>query len=248
MKKAFELLNEGFERVYMKEDTTSSTSSKEELRKALQRTCDDLMNKHVVNIKTYEIAFQDTIEKLFPDKPWWQVTGCDIFWHLFNERNPYKTVDEIIAQFEKKEEDMSEDTHYVKNCNGHTYVSIDGKHWEECSYEEYREYLDGGYEEVFCDEAVNKEVKSLQEFKQRYILKNSAKLRRACRQGDLQGVIDALKASYEELYKQKLIDEDDFNNWVEELDYIDETEDEINYQLDEFYDLCDNIGVWVSLD
>ena len=49
---------------------------------------------------------------------------------------------------------------YVKNCNGHTYCSVDGKHWEECSQEEYQEYLDGGYEEVEyddLDEDINQE-------------------------------------------------------------------------------------------
>lgn len=54
------------------------------------------------NIKVYEIAFQDVIEQVFPDKCWWEVTNCPIFWHLMEHKNPAAT---IIAIMEELKED-----------------------------------------------------------------------------------------------------------------------------------------------
>ena len=55
------------------------------------------------NIKTYEIAFQDIIEEVFPDECWWEVTGCQIFNHLMEYRDPEATVIEIIKQLKEDE-------------------------------------------------------------------------------------------------------------------------------------------------
>ena len=48
------------------------------------------------HIKKYEIAFQDVIEEVFPDKLWWEVTECQIFTHLMEHRNPEKTIIAIL--------------------------------------------------------------------------------------------------------------------------------------------------------
>lgn len=48
------------------------------------------------NIKMYEITFQEVIEKVFPNKPWWEVTDCQIFQHLLEYRNPQATVIAIL--------------------------------------------------------------------------------------------------------------------------------------------------------
>ena len=48
------------------------------------------------HIKKYEIAFQDVIEAAFPDKLWWEVTECQIFWHLMEHKNPEKTIIAIL--------------------------------------------------------------------------------------------------------------------------------------------------------
>ena len=48
------------------------------------------------NIKSYEIAFQDVIEEVFPDECWWEVTGCEIFQHLMEHKNPEATVIAIL--------------------------------------------------------------------------------------------------------------------------------------------------------
>ena len=48
------------------------------------------------NINAYEIAFQDVIEEVFPDKCWWEVTDCEIFQHLMEHKDPEATVIAIL--------------------------------------------------------------------------------------------------------------------------------------------------------
>ena len=53
------------------------------------------------NIKAYEVAFQDIIERVFPDELWWEVTNCNIFLHLTEYKNPEATVIEILKQLKE---------------------------------------------------------------------------------------------------------------------------------------------------
>ena len=53
------------------------------------------------NIKSYEIAFQDVIEKVFPDECWWDVTGCEIFQHLMEHKDPEATVIAILKELKE---------------------------------------------------------------------------------------------------------------------------------------------------
>lgn len=48
------------------------------------------------SIKAYEIAFQNVIEEVFPDKRWHDITDCNIFEHLMKCKNPEKTIIEIL--------------------------------------------------------------------------------------------------------------------------------------------------------
>ena len=48
------------------------------------------------NIKDYEYALQEVIENFVPDKSWWEVTSLNIFWDLFERRDPDGTVERII--------------------------------------------------------------------------------------------------------------------------------------------------------
>lgn len=61
-----------------------------ELKKAKER-----------KIKTYEVAFQNVIEEVFPDKCWDEITDCDIFAHLIEHKDPEKTVIEILKQLKE---------------------------------------------------------------------------------------------------------------------------------------------------
>ena len=53
------------------------------------------------NIKAYEIAFQDVIEEVFPDECWWEVTGCEIFQHLMEHKDPEATVIAILKELKE---------------------------------------------------------------------------------------------------------------------------------------------------
>ena len=53
------------------------------------------------SIKKYEIAFQNVIETEFPGELWWEVTECQIFWHLMEHKNPEATVIEILKQLKE---------------------------------------------------------------------------------------------------------------------------------------------------
>lgn len=56
----------------------------------------ELKKKGERGIKTYEIAFQDVIEEVFPGECWWEVTDCQIFMHLMEHKNPEKTIIAIL--------------------------------------------------------------------------------------------------------------------------------------------------------
>lgn len=103
----FNKLNEAFDRVYgIPSNKPSVNESKKlnedvspavrDLANALFSRCRDLQNRHETNIKVYEVEFQDVIEGQFPENAWWEVTDCNIFWSLFNDRDPQKTIIAII--------------------------------------------------------------------------------------------------------------------------------------------------------
>ena len=55
------------------------------------------------NIKVYEIAFQDVIEKVFPGQCWWEITDCQIFMHLMEYKDPEATVIAILKGLKEDE-------------------------------------------------------------------------------------------------------------------------------------------------
>ena len=93
-------LLEGFDKIYDGakdvEKLDEASDGTKQLTKALFDAVHTLERKGERNIKAYEYALQDVIEKQFPDSLWWQVTDCDIFWSLFNDKDPEKTVIEIV--------------------------------------------------------------------------------------------------------------------------------------------------------
>jgi len=97
----------------------------------------------------------------------------------------------------------------------------------------------------------------------KYTLKNGKALRAAIGEGDDYGkVLDALAACLKEInakfpddYEDYELEEDleDIENQRDNLEnYADydmtyeDVEDEINYLLDRFYDLCDGLRIWVG--
>lgn len=69
---------------------------KKKLADALFKKCNKLLNDGEQNVKVYEIAFQEVIEKFYPNKPWWEVTTCEIFMHLLVYKDPQLTIVEIL--------------------------------------------------------------------------------------------------------------------------------------------------------
>lgn len=82
-----------------------------------------------------------------------------------------------------------------------------------------------------------------------YTLKSGAALRSAIGDGDAQMVVLHLITCYRELLDEEYIDADDYEQYVEEVreciedDEVDE--DAVDYELHEFYDLCDALRVWI---
>lgn len=85
-----------------------------------------------------------------------------------------------------------------------------------------------------------------------YTIKSGAKLRRAIEEEGYEAVKEALIDCYSELFNEGLIDEDDYDTWTSDIEIIDTSDEDgavdLDYELDEFYDLCDNLNVWVALD
>lgn len=112
----------------------------------------------------------------------------------------------------------------------------------------------GDYEVIAdrADSDVNESFNNkLTEKQWNYTLKSGALLRDAIDEGDLQQVQYALVDCYDELHANDLIDDDDYESYIEDVRMLDaadeDAEDEFDYQLNEFYDLCDNLNVWVAL-
>ena len=93
-----------------------------------------------------------------------------------------------------------------------------------------------------------------------YTLRCGRALKAAIEAEDSAEIINQLRCAYRELADKGMIDEEDYLRYTEDFDsleqdmweedsadYAEEAEDEINWELDQFYDLCDNIGVWVAL-
>lgn len=84
----------------------------------------------------------------------------------------------------------------------------------------------------------------------KYELKCGKELRKAIEEGSCNRTLNILEKAYKELLEAGLIDENDYEWYTDEFivydaDGLDEYD--INYELSEFYDLCDNIGVWIPI-
>lgn len=86
-----------------------------------------------------------------------------------------------------------------------------------------------------------------------YQLKCGKALRRAINDEDPGKILNMLMKAYEELLENDMIDDYDFESYTEDIEmYLEDLEDEdieenVDYELDNLYDLCDNIGVWIPI-
>ena len=89
-------LNESFKNLYEDKVEDVKYAVDGDLRTALTDAAISLKTSGNGNIKAYEDAFQRVIEEFYPDKSWWEVTTCNIFWSLFEGRSPELTIDDIM--------------------------------------------------------------------------------------------------------------------------------------------------------
>lgn len=95
-----------------------ASKTENELAKALFDKVHALQRKRENNIKVYEHELQKVIEKFFPDKSWWEVTVCNIFWSLFEKKDPEQTVIDIIKGLHREfKEDVDDAMMDVDNPN-----------------------------------------------------------------------------------------------------------------------------------
>lgn len=126
------------------------------------------------------------------------------------------------------------------------------KSWHKDYGDEEEVYDDESFYDESLDKDWPKKHRKLTENKWEYTLESGHALRDAIDSGDLWQVQRCLINCYQELFDKGVIDEDDFEAYTQEVDEADmddpDVEDYLDFELNEFYDLCDNCNVWVSLN
>ena len=132
----------------------------------------------------------------------------------------------------------------VKDTPNGTYFALDGI----LNTSELKEY-DIKEKTPPVDEAL-----TLDEGKWDFTLNNGKELRQAIYDENYVEVINQIRIAYKQMLDEGLIDEDDFESWTEDFELYgdfsdwDDPEDTVNYELTNFYDACDNLGVWVPIN
>lgn len=82
-----------------------------------------------------------------------------------------------------------------------------------------------------------------------YTLKCGKRLRGAIENENAEAVIVLVQEAYDELLEQKLIDDSDYESYTADFDLYDEDvdEDTADWELDNLYDLCDALRVWIPV-
>lgn len=83
--------------------------------------------------------------------------------------------------------------------------------------------------------------------------KNTAlALRDAIESDDGVAIAAMIQSIYQEmmdLIPEDIISDEELQDYIDEIDGIDDDdEEEINYQLSNLYDLCDNLGIWLPTE
>ncbi len=119
---------------------------------------------------------------------------------------------------------------------------------------EFTEALENIYTSSASKSSTMKLTESkLTEDRWKYKLKSGVALRQAIDNEDVEGTLEALRNCYQELLDNGIIDDWDYENGIDgieefafwdEEDYIENTD----YELSNFFDLCDDFGIWVSMN
>ena len=70
--------------------------------------------------------------------------------------------------------------------------------------------------------------------------------RAAIENGDLDGLKESIDRIYSWMLEEELIDNDDYEAYSESI-MAAEDEDDLDYELSDLYDLCDNLDIWIPL-
>lgn len=99
-------------------------------------------------------------------------------------------------------------------------------------------------------ESINKKYR-LHEKKWTHTLSSGTELRNKINAGDAMGVLDCIEDCYGELLDKGFIDDYDYESAIEDFELYDAEDDNIeenvDYELDNLYDLCDYLGVWIPI-
>lgn len=159
-------INESFTSLYGNDKYLKESVDYDSLEYKLNQAVEDTMKgENRNNIKYYEDALQKAIEDMYPDKSWWDITDLNIFWHLFENKDPYLTVKAIIDNLkpeyrnERLTESIADSDSEALECaqmsfeSGHRFEKNDFEDSE--AYNEYLKYMEmgpAGFYEEFKDE------------------------------------------------------------------------------------------------
>lgn len=103
----------------------------------------------------------------------------------------------------------------------------------------------------FAHESINESIDLKEKaWKKTLNSKIAMNLRNAVRSGDIPKIKEALKEAFRELYRISPDDfyEDEIDEKIEDIDFIDDDdEEEIDGILGRFYDICDDLGIWIPI-
>lgn len=236
---------------------TTSSKKKSNL-KTLNESTGSL--KFVKSKKKFESLKEGRFDPIGTNQgPWRGCEDIDMIWngewgdpdlsyreHIFN----YYDIEDALWN------DFLEETGYDDSQSGDPQVE---KEFDEYVRNNAPSYLDdyifAGAPKTWhesLEEDTPKKNKKLTENRWEYTLEGGSLLRDAIESGDLYQVKNSLINCYQELLEQGIIDESDFEAYTQEVEEVDMdddgAQDYLDFELNEFYDLCDNCNVWVSLN
>ena len=184
--------------------------------------------------------------------------------NVFLQEQFFKSMKTSYGSKKKLNESMQEIDRQLfaslnKEGDGHYYILVDG-YYEKDFYadsddeakEKFRQWINRDKTNNVTESCGKKSKKKLKEANWRYTLKCGNALRNAIYDGDAQEVIRQLWNGYKELMTAGIIDDWQYESYTDDLidsEYWDEDEMEENtdWALNNFYDLCDNTDVWIPL-
>lgn len=220
---------------------------------------DDLYREVEEPEKEEEVA-ESLTEGLLTYREGWAEEGAEEFAKEFNlgcKKLGFNKLGEVEYEFSGKWDDFNKarDAGYFMSMDLDEACKTEEAHEveEACKNEDCKTLGSAAKREEACNESCDDcNEDPLTEKNWTATIVAGSDLRKAIEAGDYQAVLDGIEACYKEMLDKGIIDEDDFNDWIEDFHYIDvddeDVEDEIDYALDNLYDACDNLGCWLALD